>query len=1290
MANSTDNTFKMYVIYAILIIGILGALLFISSMGIFSASSSDIDHVSVSKDSGSDVSTSPSISHEKPSKSKPSPSSSSSGDSQASSGATDIIGSGSDSIPSSYEAEGAPSPCPSGMVSYWKLNETSGSKAVDSRDGNNGTVYNVDMREPGKVNYSYYFDGNDDYITVPNPANNLNFSGSKNFTIAAWIRLDGSNNGNAILGRGSDWYLFKIGDSSGKLYFYYIEKKSSYPYYEEVYARSNSALDTSKWYFIVGVKNGTHVSLYINGTKQADDATHSNSAAYRASDAFEIGRDSDTGNDEFRGWIDEVAVFNVSLNQGNISDLYTRSSLGNDYCTPFTDNVNPTIAIQSPTATLYSKVPSLNYTVSDNMGVKNCWYELNGGAPVPLTGCGNLSVSPGLPEVMNNLTVYVNDTSGRQSSAFVNFTFDNCPLVPNPGQEDDEGDGIGNACEESVTCPSSLVSYWKLNETSGSTAFDSADSNNGNVHGAEMGQPGKVNYSYYFDNDYYCQYGYSAEDDYSVSEMFPQCNDCHTHTYDYIHVNNPASNLNFSGSKNFTVAAWVKLHGDNDGKVILGRGTDWYYLKLGDQSGKLYFTYIEKDNHHPYYEAVSGVSNSALAEDRWYFIVGVKNGTHVSLYINGTKQNSVGTHSNAPAYRTSDAFEMGRNSDNNGDYFEGNLDEVAVFNAALSQAEITELYTRSLVGKPYCSVSLDTTNPEITIESPEQGRYYNESSVDLNYTVSDNVEVNNCWYTLESGTDGITIPSVIDGIGDGIPLEYCSNITLTGLSDGEYEITVYVNDTSGNENSSARDFTVDTTNPDISIQNPEEGKWYTSSSVGVNFTVNDTNLGSCWFNLTNENKEDDDVPCTTEDISGDDIPLQSCENFTLENLPEGAHTLIIYVNDSAGNENSSSVTFYTDTIIPDITIESPIEQFYPRLTHRVDINYTVNETNPEQCWYDLYKTESGGLINESITLEECLLFARPMVEDGLDELPPRCMPCTNLSSLEVGYGHFCLTIYSNDTSGQRGSEQVCFTTAGAADEASEAPEELLPLNPFLYSIRCSSDGTGDVTIEAWDYRDRPLSGVTVEISGQSDTTGSNGQATLGSFESGEYTASISKEGYESLTIDFTVSCQKKEISQPPPQQPGEERLGLLKVAVQEMIYNNDGTADVELLVQDSENNPIPDATVKVSGDDVVYTTGNDGTVTVRGNPIGDYTATASKRGYNEDETEFIIMFQAKPEPAAVTEPTPLVEEETKIPYSNLCIPILIILLVLGLLFFLWKRRKKEEEPKKAPAPKPSA
>lgn len=87
-------------------------------------------------------------------------------------------------------------------------------------------------------------------------------------------------------------------------------------------------------------------------------------------------------------------------------------------------NFAPLISIVYPTATTYSSVTQLNYTVSDN-NLQNCWYTLNSGVTNTSITCGNnvsgLAATPG----GNTWTVYANDTTGNSNSSTVIFSIGN-------------------------------------------------------------------------------------------------------------------------------------------------------------------------------------------------------------------------------------------------------------------------------------------------------------------------------------------------------------------------------------------------------------------------------------------------------------------------------------------------------------------------------------------------------------------------------------------------------------------------------------------------------------------------------------------------------------------------------------------------------------------------------------------------------------------------------------------------------------------------------------------------
>lgn len=62
----------------------------------------------------------------------------------------------------------------------------------------------------------------------------------------------------------------------------------------------------------------------------------------------------------------------------------------------------------------------LDYIATDDVSIDSCWYILNGGANVTLPSCANttFTADPGF----NTFTLYTNDTSGKLNSTQVNFT----------------------------------------------------------------------------------------------------------------------------------------------------------------------------------------------------------------------------------------------------------------------------------------------------------------------------------------------------------------------------------------------------------------------------------------------------------------------------------------------------------------------------------------------------------------------------------------------------------------------------------------------------------------------------------------------------------------------------------------------------------------------------------------------------------------------------------------------------------------------------------------------------
>ncbi|MBN2094959.1 MAG: DUF2341 domain-containing protein [Candidatus Aenigmarchaeota archaeon] len=139
------------------------------------------------------------------------------------------------------------------------------------------------------------------------------------------------------------------------------------------------------------------------------------------------------------------------------------------------------------------------------------------------------------------------------------------------------------------------------------------------------------------------------------------------------------------------------------------------------------------------------------------------------------------------------------------------------------------------------SFILDTTAPTVQIVSPENTTY-GITSVDLNYTATDSGSgISACWYSL----DGEANQTLTD----------CANTTLSDLSDGEHNLTVWANDTAGNLGFDTVYFNVSTLDlylsksfvPDLLVSYEVE-----NLNVTTTLKINKSSTEVSFFNFTDE------------------------------------------------------------------------------------------------------------------------------------------------------------------------------------------------------------------------------------------------------------------------------------------------------------------------------------------------------------------------------------------------------------------------------------------------------
>jgi hypothetical protein len=239
-------------------------------------------------------------------------------------------------------------------------------------------------------------------------------------------------------------------------------------------------------------------------------------------------------------------------------------------------------------------------------------------------------------------------------------TIDNCPLVANPGQENSN-------------YATGLISYRNFDESDGIYAVDSIDANHGRLIDGPTWTTGIVGGALNFDG-----------------------------SDDYVSMEN-AANLNLTDK--ISLAARVKSNEDNDAGLIIGK------TSCSDPSHQSYRLY---QNHNDIYFALNGgsmddltlVASASIGDGLWHFVTATwdkdAGDDNQKIYIDGMLVNQQTTPvSNLDTLDWPTEIGGQIESCGSSSFFNGLIDEVAIYDRALSSDEVQQDYQTSLSGHRY-------------------------------------------------------------------------------------------------------------------------------------------------------------------------------------------------------------------------------------------------------------------------------------------------------------------------------------------------------------------------------------------------------------------------------------------------------------------------------------------------------------------------------------------------------------------------------------------------------------
>ncbi|MFX1595757.1 MAG: DUF2341 domain-containing protein, partial [Promethearchaeota archaeon] len=293
--------------------------------------------------------------------------------------------------------------------------------------------------------------------------------------------------------------------------------------------------------------------------------------------------------------------------------------------------------------------------------------------------------------------------------------------------------------------------------------------------------------------------------------------------------------------------------------------------------------------------------------------------------------------------------------------FNGTIDEVRISSGNLTSGWILTEYRNQNDPNSFYTVSaavlLDTTPPNVTINTPNQSDLFGSKAPNFNVSINDNHVIDKMWYRLLNGT--------VTTVNTTFETNEMKNGTINQarwdeIGNGTVTIQFFANDSCGNEGFSEVIVRKDINPPSIMINSPNNFDLCGIAAPSYNVEIWDPNgVNTTWYTLNNgiETYFNDNGTISQSAWS-------SCGNGTV--------SIKFYANDSLGNEGFSEVTVRKQIESPNITIYFPnnydlfgkiapnftveiwdhngVNFTWYTLNNGIDIPFTENGTISQSAW----------------------------------------------------------------------------------------------------------------------------------------------------------------------------------------------------------------------------------------------------------------------------------------------------------------------------------------------------
>ena len=535
---------------------------------------------------------------------------------------------------------------PTGLVGWW-AGEFS---AQDHAGFNHGSLQNGTTFSIGMVGAAFSFDGVDDYVSVPASAS-LDVGAGNGFTLEFWMRPDNTsaqqviaewNNGSGGVGVHL-WHSIGALGGLGSLFANVVDNSGS----DHYFATAASVLVASNLYHVAFTydKPSGQARILLNGVVSASASL--GSFTPRTSYPLYLGtRFSGQGvGANYQGLLDEVSIYSRALATNEIQAIYIAGSAGK--CSTL---IAPSI-VSHPTNQSVLVGTDVTFRVGA-LGTMPLSYQWRfNGTNLEGATAGSLVLTNVQLADAGSYSAVVSNSVGFVTSSNAVLTVSSQPPC--------------------VSSPSGLIAWW-AGEFS---AQDHTGFNHGSLQNGTTFSAGIVGTAFSFD----------GVDDY---------------------VSIPASaSLDVGVGSGFTLEFWLQPSNTSSQQVIAewnnGAGGVGVHLmhSIGALGGlgSLFANITDNAGGSHYFATAAGV---LITGNRYHVALTYdKTAGIAKIFINGTQTaaENVGTFTPQTSY----ALYLGTRFSGQGvgAYQHGLLDEVSLYNRALSEAEIQAIFATGSAGK---------------------------------------------------------------------------------------------------------------------------------------------------------------------------------------------------------------------------------------------------------------------------------------------------------------------------------------------------------------------------------------------------------------------------------------------------------------------------------------------------------------------------------------------------------------------------------------------------------------